>query len=91
MPNGGAIGLTENPIAFKRWMLAGPEQARLLTEFESQFMEEEENIWCKQHEQGLSTHKFFKKHSNSLCETMMSMGNSFEDTELSRTFSLRFT
>ena len=38
-------------------MLAGPEQARLLTEFESQFMEEEENIWCKQHEQGLNFSK----------------------------------
>ena len=36
--SGGAVGLTENP---RRWMVAGPEQARLLMEFESQFMEEE--------------------------------------------------
>ena len=27
--SGGAIGLTENPVAFRRWMVAGPEQARL--------------------------------------------------------------
>ena len=39
---GGAIGPTENPVAFKRWMLASPEQATLLTEFENQFIEEEE-------------------------------------------------
>ena len=26
--SGGAIGLTENPVAFRRWMIAGPEQAR---------------------------------------------------------------
>ncbi len=31
---GGAVGLTENPAAFGRWMVAGPEQARLLQEFE---------------------------------------------------------
>ncbi|KAG0727160.1 hypothetical protein GWK47_004058 [Chionoecetes opilio] len=30
----GAVGLTENPTAFKKWMIAGPEQARILTEFE---------------------------------------------------------
>ena len=27
--SGGCIGLTENPAAFKRWMLSGPELARL--------------------------------------------------------------
>ena len=27
--SGGAVGLTENPSAFQKWMLAGPEQARL--------------------------------------------------------------
>lgn len=28
--SGGAVGLTENPSAFRKWMVAGPEQARLL-------------------------------------------------------------
>ncbi len=37
--SGGLVGLTENPSAFKPWMIAGPEQSRLLTEFESQFLE----------------------------------------------------
>ena len=32
--SGGAIGLTENPSAFRKCMLAGPEQARILQEFE---------------------------------------------------------
>ena len=26
------IGLTENPAAFRKWILAGPEQARVLRE-----------------------------------------------------------
>ena len=76
---GGAVGLTENPIAFRRWMVAGPEQARLLTEFESQFMEDGDTNWCKQHEQGLSSQELFKKHANSLYETMKNMGNPFRD------------
>ncbi len=37
--SGGAVGLTENPIAFRRWMVGGPEQARLLKEFERQLSE----------------------------------------------------
>ena len=34
--SGGAVGLTESPVAFRRWMVAGPETARVLQEFESQ-------------------------------------------------------
>ena len=31
--SGGCIGLTENPVAFRRWMLSGPELARLSRQF----------------------------------------------------------
>lgn len=34
--SGGAIGLTGNPAALRRWMIAGPEIARITTEFEEQ-------------------------------------------------------
>ena len=30
----GAVGLTENPAALRRWMVSGPEMARLIGEFE---------------------------------------------------------
>ena len=40
-------------------MVAGPEQARLLTEFESQFMEEEDYETFQQHEQGLASQALF--------------------------------
>ena len=30
---GGAIGLTQNPELLQRWMVAGPEVARLVREF----------------------------------------------------------
>ncbi len=32
--DGGAVGLTENPAAVYRWMVSGPEMARLIQEFE---------------------------------------------------------
>ena len=32
--DGGAVGLTENPSALLRWMVAGPEIARCIQEFE---------------------------------------------------------
>lgn len=58
--SGGAVGLTENPFTFQRWMVAGPEQARILTEFENQFLESKEHS-NQQHEQGYSTQQAFMK------------------------------
>jgi len=71
--SGGAVGLTENPKAFRRWMIAGPEQARLLTEFEDRFLAEE-NTQGKHYEQSLSAQHLFTKHSNSMYETITNMG-----------------
>ena len=31
--DGGAVGLTHNPSALRRWMVAGPEVARVIEEF----------------------------------------------------------
>ena len=76
--SGGAVGLTENPSAFRRWMVAGPEQARLLVEFESQFMDTADQN-CLQHEQSCSTQATFKRQVSSLCEVVSNMGNPFVD------------
>ena len=38
--SGGAVGLTESPTAFQRWMVSGPEFARLLGEFKAQCLAE---------------------------------------------------
>lgn len=73
---GGALGLTENPSAFRKWMLAGPKQARLLKEFEVDiFTQENENHL--HHEEGLSTQKNFKQDALKLAQTITEMGNPF--------------
>ncbi len=60
------VGLTENPSAFRRWMVAGPKQAHLLQEFKSQFMDNA-NHNCLQHEESCSTQTTFTRQVNSLC------------------------
>ena len=61
----GAIGLTENPVAFRRWV-AEPEQARLLKEFEDHFMDEMDPNTFKQHEKSISSQELLKKTCQQL-------------------------
>ena len=65
---GGAIGLTENPSAFRKWMLSGAEQARILREFEDSFPDESK-VRCH-HEEGLSTQQTFRKQVAELSKTI---------------------
>ena len=74
----GAVGLTENPSSFRKWMLAGPEQARLLTEFEAQYSPEVREKYSH-HEEGLSAQTTVKQQVLALVETIEDMGNPFLD------------
>ena len=58
-------------------MVAGPEQARLLSEFEGHILKADTNN--QRHEQGCSTQSLFKKQVNSLSAVISNMGNPFLD------------
>ena len=76
--SGGAVGLTENPSAFNKWMIAGPGQARLLKEFEQEYISEDGNK--QQHfEEGMPTQKIFKEQALALVHTISGMSNPFVD------------
>ena len=80
--SGGCIGLTENPVAFRYWMLSGPELARLSRQFEEEYLPDADpdnpmHFW--NHEQGLAAQKTHQKQVNSLFETFKRMGNPFLD------------
>ena len=75
---GGAVGLTENPQAFKKWMIAGPEQARLLNEFEQEYTAISEDDY-HHYEEGLSAQKTFHKQTLSLIQVINEMSNPFLD------------
>ena len=78
--DGGAIGLTENPTALLRWMVAGPEMARIVEEFLSMLDKKEADSHQCHHEDKPTTQVMFLNHTKSLIKAMKSMGNPFCDT-----------
>ena len=74
--DGGAVGLTENESALRRWTVAGPEVARVLKEFEATFEPQKPNNQ-EHHEQTPSTQKTFFKDVKSLITAMEEYGNPF--------------
>ena len=74
---GGAVGLTENPSALRRWMMSGPEMARLVNEFDASMMMEAEAQGADHHEVQRSFQVAFFKDVKSLVATMEDLGNPF--------------
>ena len=74
---GGAVGLTEDPQALERWLVAGPEISRLILEFENSFQSIESQTSKRHHEQNPNTQKTFAKDVNALVDTFEEMGNPF--------------
>ena len=80
--SGGCIGLTENPIAFRRWMLSGPELSRLQKQFEEEYLADvdpENPMNFQNHEQGPAAQKTFQGQVRNLGNIFRKMGNPFLD------------
>lgn len=75
---GGVIGLTENAVALRRWMICGPELARCISEFENE-SEENDSPLLHHHEEGFAAQLSFKQQAQSLIDTINGFGNPFED------------
>ena len=77
------IGLTENPQAMRRWMLATSEVIRITDEFEKDITHHTSNSEStKHHEQVLNVQTAFQNHVLSLSNTMKEMANPFlEDSK----------
>ena len=74
--SGGALGLTENPSAFRKWVITGPEQARLIVEFKKQYLREIQDKHLH-HEEGLAAQKNFKRQVLDLLQAVNEFGNPF--------------
>ncbi|KAK6167167.1 hypothetical protein SNE40_021262 [Patella caerulea] len=77
--DGGAIGLTEDPSALRRWMVAGPEVSRLLSRYEAMSGEKDVTYSSRHHEQTRSDQKSFFEKVKSLSAVMQEMGNPFQE------------
>ena len=75
--SGGAIGLTTDPLALRRWMVAGPEVARIVAEFEEHANIAQEDGKHLHHEQYSSAQNTFQKDVNSLIVVFEELGNPF--------------
>ena len=76
--NGGAVGLTENPAVVRRWVVCGPEMARLFQEFE-RATKKSKSIDRRHHKQKSYVQIAFQKDVRSLTHAIEEMGNPFTE------------
>ena len=75
--DGGAVGLLDNPSALQRWMVAGPEVARVIGEFEMAQAHHDTKAQTLHHDQTESIQKSFDKDVRSLVSVFEELGNPF--------------
>lgn len=76
---GGAIDLLDDPSALLRWMVAGPEMARLINSFEDQYLPSCETKNEFQHHSEFKTNQeLFVTHVRDLLAQFEEYGNPFE-------------
>ncbi|RXN31429.1 hypothetical protein ROHU_004760 [Labeo rohita] len=77
--DGGAIGVTEDPSALRRWMVSGPEVSQLVIQYElaSEVNEATEDI--RHHEQTRQSQKSFTDKVQRLFAVMKDLGNPFQE------------
>lgn len=74
--DGGAVGLTENTAALRRWMVSGPKMARVVGEFEACTDKRKEND-TRHHEQTKHAQMGFAQDVKALTCAIEDMGNPF--------------
>ena len=73
------ICITENETALKRWMVAGPETARLLNEYDDKHSVNKQDTE-RHREQMLSVQNPFLSHVKSVTDVVEEFGNRFSET-----------
>ena len=77
--DGGAIGLTDNATALRRWVGAGPEASRVIVGFEDFNMHPRNQEETRHHEETPSVQNTFARDVRSLVAVIEELGNPFED------------
>ena len=79
---GGAIGLTDDEDKFLRWMLCAPEEARLVSEFESfSVLKRTETDLYRHHEDSNSFQTRFRRDISNLEAEFEKYGNPFNSRD----------
>lgn len=75
--DGGAVGLTEDPSALRRWMIAGPETSRPIEEFETVNPSRNHKVDSRHHEESEANQVTFFEHVKNMTKIMSELGNPF--------------
>ena len=77
--DGGAIGVTEDPSALRRWMIAGPEVSHLVSQYEAACGAKEGTKHTSHHEETEREQRGFLEKVEKLSQAMKDMGNPFQE------------
>ena len=77
--DGGAIGLTEDPAALRRWMVAGPEISKLVANYETASGSKDMKKDTRHHEQSPAAQKAFLEKVQKLTTVIEEMANPFAE------------
>ena len=75
----GAVGLTANPSALLCWMVAGPEVARAIEEFQDRDDHWGKRVDTRHHDETPSAQTSFAKDVRSLANVIEKLGNPFKE------------
>ena len=78
--DGGAVGLTENQTALRRWMVSGAEVTRVIQDFERTLTpDEKEPLELDHHEQSLAFQVDFAENVTKIIHVIKEAGNPFAE------------
>ena len=77
--DGGAIGMTEDPSALRRWMIAGPEVSHLVAQYEAACGTKEGTEHTSHHEETERAQRVFLQKVEKLSQATQDMGNPFQE------------
>ena len=78
-PTVGAIGVTEDPSALRRWMIAGPEVSQLVTQYEIASEAKETVVHRNHHEETPKVQQVSLERVDKLFRVFTDMGNPFKE------------
>ena len=77
--DGGAIGVTEDPSALRRWMIAGPEVSHLVAQYEVACGAKMSAEHTSHHEETERAQRVFLEKVEKFSKAMQDMGNPFQE------------
>ena len=75
----GIIGVTEDPSALRRWMIAGHEVSQLFAQYEIASEAKETVVHTNHHEQTPTGQQVFLERVDKLFQVFTDMGNPFKE------------